>query len=124
MWQKFKKNMKKASLTIGGGACMLHYGLTAPRAANVGDVAKDLTSQTTSILDLIKNGTLIAGICLFAVGVIKITRQSDGRESGMGPGLKFIIAGTLLGAIGAIMKISGSSLGVDEGQFSSGQGWN
>lgn len=95
----------------------------APAASNIGDVAKNLNSQTGSILDLLKNGILIAGVCLFAVGVIKAMKSKQ-EQGSMGDGLKLIIAGVMLGAIGFVMKIGGSSIGADESQFSGGQGWN
>lgn len=67
-------------------------------------LTKDMTSFSKAVLW----GAMVVGLGLLATGAVKLTKREG--EGGIGPALKFLIAGIICVGIPAFVAITGGSL--------------
>lgn len=78
-------------------------------AANIGATADKVTKQLDQVKALILGSTIIIGIILIALGIIKLTKRQQ-EDGGVAKAIIFLVAGTLMVAIGSVVSITSSSI--------------
>lgn len=79
--------------------------------STIGGMANNLFGQVMPILDLIKGLTLIAGVVIFAVGIVKFTKHQEG---GTGAAIRYMVAGVMLAGIAAMLLVGTESIGAGD----------
>lgn len=90
-------------------------------STNIGGAAEGLANQMAQIKTLAMMVSLVLGIILVIMGIIKLTKRSGGEDGGIAKGLIFIIAGVLMVGIPALVMMGNASIGFDDAGSGAGQ---
>ncbi len=82
----------------------------AHAAETLGARAKSITGEVDSFKELALGLSILVGVILVAVGIIKLVKDSRGGEGGVGTALIWIIAGVLMAGIPILLAITGQSV--------------